>query len=74
MSELYCVELGFAPVENLYRITRSIIVPSQTPNDALDYVLKNCPDALGQSHLYRIFPVQHVLVDWPSGTCEIVEV
>ena len=74
MSDLHCVELGFAPLKNLYRLTSSIVVPAKTPEDALHYVLKNCPEAVRQSHVYRIYRVRHVLVDWPRGTCEIIEV
>jgi len=74
MSNLHCVELGFSPLKNLCRLIRSIIVPSKIPEDALHYVLKHCPEALRQSHVYRIYPERHVLVDWPMGTCEIIEV
>ncbi len=73
MSDLHCIELGFAPLRNLYRLTSSIVVPSKTPDNALSYVQTHCHDALNQSTVCRVFPVRHVLIDWPQSTCEIVE-
>ena len=74
MSDLYCVELGFAQLKNLCRLATSIIVPSTTPDDALLYVQTHCPEVFRKFKVSRVYPVKHVLVDWPRGTCEIVEV
>ena len=73
MSDLYCIEIGCCPLKNLCRLTSSIIVPSTTPDDALLYVQTNFPKALRKSTVSRVYPVKHVLVDWPMGTCEIIE-
>jgi hypothetical protein len=73
MSGLYCVELGFSPLKNLCRLTRSIIVPSKAPEDALLYIQTSFPQSLDKSKVHRSYPVQHVMVDWPRGTCEIIE-
>jgi hypothetical protein len=73
MSDLHCVELGFSQLKNLCRLTSSIVVPSKTPDDALSYVQTHCPEAFRKSKVHRVYPVRHVAVNWPLGSCEIVE-
>jgi hypothetical protein len=73
MSDLHCVELGFSQLKNLCRLTTSLVIPSKTPDDALSYVQTHCPQALCKSQVHRIYRVQHVMIDWAQGTCEIVE-
>ena len=73
MSNLHCVELGFSQLKNLCRLTSSIVVPSKTLDDALSYVQTHCPEAFRKSKVHRIYRVQHVMIDWPQGTCEIAE-
>jgi hypothetical protein len=51
----------------------SVVIPAKTPDDALRYLQAHCPEALRKSQVHRIYRVQHLMIDWPQGTCEIVE-
>ena len=73
MSGLYCVELAVFQRKNLCRMTTSYVVLSTTPDDALLYIQANFPQSLTKSKVQRIYPVRHVAISWPLGTCEIVE-
>ena len=73
MSNLHCVELGFSPLKNLCRLVSSIVIPAKTPEDALSYVQTHYPKAFRKFKVTRVYPVEAVFVDWPRGTCEIIE-
>jgi hypothetical protein len=51
----------------------SVVIPATTPDNALAYVKTHCPEPLDKIATPRIYPVQHVVRDWPLGECEIVE-
>jgi hypothetical protein len=55
-------------------MTASYVVPSTTPDDALLYIQANFPESLTKSKVQRTYRAEHVVVDWPQGTCEIIEV
>jgi len=73
VNNLFCVELECHQRNNLCRMTTSLVIPSKTPDDALSYAQTHFPEALRKSQVRRIYRVQHVMIDWPQGTCEIVE-
>lgn len=54
-------------------MTSSVVVPANTPDDALTYVQAHCPESLNGTAVQRIYPVKHVIVNWPLGECDIIE-
>lgn len=74
MPTLFCVELGIPQRKNLHRVTNSIIVMADTPEDATSYVGRRCPELLHRAAVQRVFEeVEHVVVNWPTGEVSILE-
>jgi hypothetical protein len=72
-NRLFCIEYGASQRHNLFRMTSSVIVSANTPDYALTYVESHCPDIPTKAAVHLIFPVSHIVVNWPRGECEIVE-
>jgi hypothetical protein len=51
----------------------SIIVMAGTSADAIHYVEQHLPDVLAKAAVQRVFEVEHVIVNWPTGTVSIAE-
>ena len=73
MSYLHCVELGRHQLKNLCGMTHSVVVPAKTSDDALRYLQAHYPEVFRKSKVQQIYRVQHVVVNWPLGECDIVE-
>jgi hypothetical protein len=54
-------------------MTSSVIVTAKTPEHAVEHVELRCPELLRCATVQRVFEVEHVVVDWPTGDVEIVE-
>jgi hypothetical protein len=70
-ERLFCIEYGAPQRHNVFRMTASVVVPAT--DEALTYLQVHCPEVLDKTAAPRIYPVQHVVRDWPLDKCEIVE-
>lgn len=72
MTKLFCVELGIRQRNNLCRMSTSIVLMAENPDEAICSV-KSRPFSLAQGEVERVFEVEQIIVHWPSQTISIIE-
>ena len=70
---LFSVEIGIRQRKNLCRMRSSIVVTAETSADAVRYVEQHFPNTVANAEIQRVCEVEHVFVDWPTGTVCIAE-
>ncbi len=70
---MFCVEIGFQQEHNLWRMTTSVVMDAETPEEALRRMEAYRPFLSNACKVQRVFPVEQVVIDWPTGVTAVVE-
>jgi hypothetical protein len=73
MARLFSVECGPKELPNLCRMTTSIVVLAETPDEAVQYVEIHCPDVLADASIQHVIEAQHVEINWQDGETLVIE-
>ena len=66
---LFCIELGVRQRKNLCRMTTSVVVPGTNSAD----IQRTIPPFFEHGTVQRVFEAEHVIVNWPIHSIDIVE-
>ncbi len=70
---MFCVEIGTRQRCNLWRMTTSVVIDAETLEAALLRVDAYRPFLSDGCTVHRVFAVDQVIVDWPTGITAVVE-
>jgi hypothetical protein len=73
MARLFSVECGTKELPNLCRMTTSIVVLTETPDEAVQYVETHCPDVLADASIQQVIEAQHVEINLQDGETVVME-